>query len=185
MNHKIIERGLVVGQDYRYDQLGPFLATLPNIHLDMLSVRAYDLELYNDERRRRMVGLYTLPIFYRNLELAMNFLMVEADPLTMRCIFVDPALAEIMPAPAPPTYRCAVGNHILTHKGQEPSATAVIKFIDGYEQVTAIIELGDFAAAAQALREKELEINYGLSRDSKEFAKRVKQIRKALGYSYP
>ncbi len=47
------------------------------------------------------------------------------------------------------------------------------------------LELSDFCGMAQTFFELELTENLGQSRDSAYFKRRVKALRKALGYSYP
>ena len=80
----------------------------------------------------------------------------------------------------------------LTHRieihatGDAPNCKPVLKIsCNGTEQVIAEVELYDFCGVAQALYESELMYNLGIQRGSRQFNSKVKQLRKALGYSYP
>ena len=78
----------------------------------------------------------------------------------------------------------------LTHRieihatGDAPNCKPVLKICSA-NQVIAEVELSDFLGMAQALYENELMYNLGIQFGSKKFNSKVKQLRKALGYSYP
>lgn len=79
---------------------------------------------------------------------------------------------------------------IEVHASDEaaPNKKAVLKLFDcrqsAQPQIGEII-LGDFCGLAQSLFAKEMMENLGIDQHSKHFARRMKALRKALGYSYP
>ena len=72
--------------------------------------------------------------------------------------------------------------------GQPPNCRPLLKVFDcrkAGQPLIAELELSDFMSSAQWLYEGELTHNYNVERNSAEFCRGVKRVRKALGFSYP